>query len=177
MSLSVPSSFNITSRCENRKTFMNTEVCFILFKSYIELPCSIISAKSLTDSTSTVAEWVEALPFIIWSLIAVAMRVPAQTHKKCSFSAASIKNAEKLHRSQQVNASEITVLNIVDYIVDYTGPQILNSSNKGKAFRLLMTVWAYSLLSTYHMSHVTRKPVFGSLRPGKTQTGLCSHRS
>ena len=28
-----------------------------------------------------------------------------------------------------------------------------------------------------NMSHVTRKPVFGSLRPGKTQTGLLSFRN
>ena len=27
-----------------------------------------------------------------------------------------------------------------------------------------------------HLSHVTRKPVFGSLRPGKAQTGMLSYR-
>ena len=31
--------------------------------------------------------------------------------------------------------------------------------------------------TSLQMSHVTRKPVFGSLRPGKTQPGLLSYRS
>ena len=28
-----------------------------------------------------------------------------------------------------------------------------------------------------NMSHITKKPVFGGLQPGQTQTGLRSHRS
>ena len=32
-------------------------------------------------------------------------------------------------------------------------------------------------VSSIHMRHVTRKPVYGGVRPGKTQTGLLSYRS
>ena len=37
--------------------------------------------------------------------------------------------------------------------------------------------WSVSLLSMHHLSKVTRKHVFGDLRPGKTQTGLPSYIS
>ena len=42
---------------------------------------------------------------------------------------------------------------------------------------LFMIEQSVNYLQHYYFSHVTRKPVFGNLRPGKTQTGLHSHRS
>ena len=51
-----------------------------------------------------------------------------------------------------------------------------------QCFKCLLT-WSFSTFivlsfdTNLYLSHVTRKPVFGIFRPGKTQTGLLSHKS
>ena len=85
-----------------------------------------------------------------------------------------------------------------DYLITikYAGTSIVSSPFKAKIegeYRLFLTICdalvvsfysdsasrhsEYSDRISYDMSHAMRKSVFGSLRPGQTQSGLLSHRS